>query len=462
MGSDLLPSSLIQKYSVAVPRYTSYPTALEMREQYSLNQWHDAVRTELGSSPASLALYVHVPFCETLCFFCACNKQVTRDKDVVAPYLEALERELALYAELGAGAARITQLHLGGGTPNYLSPQQLRRLCAAIRSNFPKQDAQTEYSVELDPRRITEQHLDTFFELGFRRFSLGIQDFDEKVQRAINRVQPYDLVDTLVQQLRSRGASSISFDLVYGLPGQTLASFDPTLQQVLALRPDRLALYGYAHVTWMTQAQQALERYTLPTPEQRIALLQRAITTLSASDYLHIGMDHFALRTDTLAEALREGKVHRNFMGYTTSAGERVLGFGPSAISTLDCAMVQNQRVVKDYQDATSSGQLALERGCERTRDDRVRSYIITALLCRRCVTAEEIKQHWGLDFFVDFYQEIEDAKALAADGLVEIDRTALRTTELGTFFLRNIAAIFDRYLQRHRAAAAPAFSQAL
>ncbi|MCB0322437.1 MAG: oxygen-independent coproporphyrinogen III oxidase [Bdellovibrionales bacterium] len=451
---------LAERYQGEAPRYTSYPTARELTSDFGIEQWRAALAETVAFDAApSFAAYVHLPFCQTLCYFCACNKVISRDGNRVDAYLDALEREAGAYRDL-LPAIPLEQLHWGGGTPNYLTAAQLERVYRICEATFPHRLENAELSVEIDPRTIQDEQLELVARLGFNRLSLGVQDFDDTVQRAVNRVQPFELVEGIVERARALGFKGINFDLIYGLPEQTPASFDRTLEQVLRLRPDRLALYGYAHVPWANKVQRALERFTIPQPEDRLRLLTKALQVFRDAGYLSIGLDHFALPTDSLAQAHRAGTLHRNFMGYTTQQSSMVLALGMSAISQLPGALAQNERALEDYIEATERTGLAIVRGVRRSEEDRLRAAIIEQLLCYGRIDFAEFKAAWGKDCAKYFARELQALHALEADALLEIDDSHLSVTERGMPFLRQVATVFDSYLTKQEGT--KAFSQAV
>ncbi len=464
-----VPIDLIRKYAISGPRYTSYPTAVELKPSFGIEQWLAALCHEWNRSPERweeaqrpISLYFHIPFCQTLCFFCACNKIVTHNTAVVPPYLVALKREIRFYADTLDTTVPVCQLHWGGGSPNYLSPKQMEELFGSITEAFPNLRPDADVSIELDPRTTSKEQLRTLRRLGFNRMSMGVQDFDPQVQRAINRVQPYAMTKELVDECRSLGFESVSIDLVYGLPDQTQAGFSDTLQKVAEINPDRIALYGYAHVTWLTEAQKALEKRHLPTPEERLALLSEAVAFFSGQGYRYIGMDHFARPGDSLAQALDSGALNRNFMGYTTHRGARLLALGASSISMLPGAMAQNTKDVEAYQRVVQEHGCAVDRGLLRSHEDQVRGEVIENLLCLGHVSFAEIERRYDLVFAEAFATELARVEPFLADSLVEKDQQGIRLTMLGRFFMRNVAMIFDQYLPQHRGDAKPMFSQAV
>ena len=462
---------LCQRYAVQGPRYTSYPTAIEFHAGVDAERWRAAVIRDLKSAPATdvgrlpLSLYVHLPFCKSLCYFCACNKIISQDESVVEPYLQLLFREMELYRELLDEVGRdfeVEQLHWGGGTPNYLSPEQMVRLQLHTRKLFPTFGADADISAELDPRHCTQEHLDVLRDTGFNRVSFGVQDFAEEVQQSINRIQPYEMTSRLVEWVRERNFSSVNIDLIYGLPAQTLEGFVETVKQILSIRPDRIALYGYAHVTWTVKVQKALERKHLPTPPERIQIFLRALSLFNEAGYRYIGMDHLALPEDSLSTALDTGRLNRNFMGYSSHRGTSILGFGVSSISSTDGAFAQNTKSMELYREHVTKGIVPVERGYERSDEDRLRGEVIETIMCQGDLDVRAFAARWQIDFWEHFGAVWAGLEGFAADGLIELSPQRVRLTTLGKLFARNIAMLFDAYLEMHRERQKPVFSQAV
>ena len=451
-------AGLLPHYLAQLPRYTSYPTAPMWNDGFG----PDDFRRQLAGVTDDVSVYVHVPFCESLCHFCACNRIVKPPAQAPTSYLDTLALEIEhVRRELpsGIGAA---QVHLGGGTPTYLDPQQLRRLVAAISGSFPiRRDA--ELSIEVDPRVTTPEHVAAISECGFKRVSLGVQDFDTRVQEAIHRIQSVDMTRKLVSDFRSSGVVSVSFDLIYGLPFQTLESLGKTLDEVIAIAPDRIALYSYAHVTWIAKQQRGFDRLDLPSPKEKLELFQLALQRLMSAGYEYLGLDHFALPGDDLARSLRRGTLHRNFMGYTAHAGHDLVGFGPSAISELSAAYAQNERELGAWQSAIEGDGLATMRGCELSEDDLERRFAISRLLCRGEVDASEFTARFGRRFSNRFSDELARLGPLEQDGLLQIAADgSVKLTLLGRVLARNVASTFDAYLKRDDDEASPRFSQSI
>jgi oxygen-independent coproporphyrinogen-3 oxidase len=451
--------ALLLKYAGAGPRYTSYPTAPVWSESYGRSDFARDLLA-LGASGSPVSVYAHVPFCRSLCHFCACNRTITRDARLPERFLSALEREIA--AVRGAVGASLTALqhHWGGGTPTHLDAGQIVRLFDALNAAFPAA-ADAEISVEIDPRVTTRAQLEALRSCGFSRVSLGVQDFDGRVQRAIHREQSVELTAGVVEQARALGFAGVSFDLIYGLPFQTRDSFERTLAEVVAIAPDRVALYGYAHVTWIAKQQRGFERGDLPAPRDRLGILVSAIRQLLAAGYVHVGMDHFARPDDALAVALRQRTLRRNFMGYTTQAGLALLGLGPSAISELPASYAQSRREFAEWEPTVAAHGLATMRGHRLSGDDLARRAVIQQLMCLGAVRAAEHETPGGPSFRERFAPELARLREAEGDGLVAIAPDgSLLVTERGRLVLRNLAMVFDAYLEPSPAPAAPRFSQ--
>jgi len=451
---------ILPRYAGEGPRYTSYPTAPVWDESYGPEQ----VRAELGRRDIDpgdgLSLYVHVPFCESLCHFCACNKLVTRNRDLAAAYLDTLEREVSAVREALAVPRPATQQHWGGGTPTYLSPEQVRRLYHTVTDAFPMAPG-AEISIEVDPRVTTAEHVGALRECGFNRISMGVQDFDPRVQEAVHRIQPVAQTRALVERARAEGFASVNFDLIYGLPYQTERTFDATLDAVLDLAPDRLALYSYAHVTWLAKQQRGFEKKDLPAADTKLRIFLLAIRRFLEAGYRFVGLDHFALPEDELCRALEDRTLRRNFMGHTTQAGVDLLGFGPSAISELRGAYAQSERQLAAWDEAVRARGLATLRGHRLTRDDRERRWVIGRILCHAELRAGEFEREFGRRFAEAYAAELRSLEPAAADGLVDVAVDgSLRVTPLGRLLVRNLAMAFDAYLPGQRQAGRPMFSK--
>lgn len=436
--------ALIQKYNYSGPRYTSYPTALEFSESYNDGAFQRAARRY----PArSLSLYVHIPFCHKLCYFCGCNKLVTRQQHKAEEYLVVLEQEIRQRAGLFKDR-QVTQLHWGGGTPTYLSKAQISRLMGLLRDHFnflPN----AEMSLELDPREIELDMLDHLRNEGFNRLSMGVQDFNKDVQRLVNREQDEAFIFALIARAKALGFSSTNIDLIYGLPKQTAESFAYTLQRVAELNPDRLSVFNYAHMPKLFAAQRKIKDEDLPGAEEKLRILQETIASLTSSGYRFIGMDHFARPDDELAVAQREGKLHRNFQGYTTQGDSDLLGLGVSAISMLGDSYAQNEKDLKTYYARVQEQGHALWRGLEMTADDCLRRDVIKALICHFTLDFAEIEKQHAIDFSTYFADDLALLAPLAKDGLVEVSQENIRVTPQGRLLIRNVCMCFDVYLRQ-------------
>ncbi|MEM8550314.1 MAG: oxygen-independent coproporphyrinogen III oxidase [Verrucomicrobiota bacterium] len=437
--SQVFPeNALIQKYNRPGPRYTSYPPATAFSEEVA----PEALLSEIEKSTGALSLYLHLPFCETLCWFCGCHTITTKSQNLAEHYLDAMEQEMALLKP-HLGQRPVAQLHFGGGTPNFLSPEQLDRLGGMLREHFTFEEA-AECSVELDPRRLSEAHVAAFAHMGIRRASFGVQDCNPEVQQAIHRIQPPEENRRCAELLRGQGFTSLNIDLVYGLPKQTPESFRKTLDEVLALRPNRFAVFNYAHVPWIKPAQKILERAGLPTPETKLALLRLIVETLTAAGYVYIGMDHFAQADDELAVAQRAGTLQRNFQGYSTRAGLDICGLGLSSISQTAGSYYQNAKELDEYQTTLDRGALPITRGYLLSEEDRLRRQVITRLMCDLSLDYRA----FGVDFEQHFASALEALAEMETDGLVQRHDDGLNVTETGRFFIRNIAMCFDGTLK--------------
>jgi oxygen-independent coproporphyrinogen-3 oxidase len=441
---------LLRRFDVPGPRYTSYPTADRFVEAFGAGDLAQALEQRRAGPAAAalpLSLYVHIPFCEQLCYYCACNKIITKKHERGAAYLRTLAREVDLYTlQVGHGQS-VTQLHLGGGSPTFLTDDELTSLMGMLRRSF-NLAAGGEFSIEIDPRTIDAKRLDHLSALGFNRISYGVQDFEPDVQQAVHRVQPYEQVAELMQAARTTGFDSVNVDLIYGLPRQTPESFERTLDKVTTIRPDRIALYGYAHLPGRFKPQRRIHSADLPGGADKLAMLSRALEKFSEAGYVYIGMDHFALPNDALAVAKRQGRLHRNFQGYSTQPDCDLIGLGVSAIGRIGATYSQNAKTLEEYSDHLEHGRLPVVRGLALSRDDLARRAVIMALMCQGQVVFESIELGWLLDFREYFEPEIERLRDCEAMGLVEIDDTSIQVTAKGWYVVRAIAGMFDRYLQ--------------
>ena len=452
-----LTAEQLRRLDLPGPRYTSYPTADRFVEAFGGDEYRRALRQRAQGAVVGgvlpLSLYVHVPFCGSVCYYCACNKIITKQHGRAHAYLQLLASEVVLHVtEIGCGHA-VTQLHLGGGSPTFLSDQELTWLMDMLRQSF-RMALDAELSIEVDPRTADRARLQHLRELGFNRISFGVQDFDPAVQAAVHRAQPYEMVKTLVDDARTLGFASINADLIYGLPRQTPASFRRTIAQMTELRPHRIALYAYAHLPGRFKPQRRIQPAELPTPEDRVTMLGDALNGFTDQGYVYIGMDHFALPDDALAVAKRQGRLHRNFQGYSTQPECDLIGLGVSSIGRIGATYSQNAKTLPEYQDALEQGRFPVVRGLALTRDDVVRRAIIMALMCQGRVDIESIELAHLLDMRSAFASEFERLRGLAALGLVELSDSDIQVTPLGWFFVRAVAMVFDRHLQADQARA--------
>jgi len=440
---------LARKYARQGPRYTSYPTAHQFRTDFSLEGYRSKLAASAPGNHEPLSLYVHIPFCRDICYYCACNKVVTRHKHAARDYLQRLKIEIEMQSRLVGANRPVPQLHWGGGTPNYLDNAEITELMHVLACHFHLTDkGYREYSIELDPRTVQHESIALLKGLGFNRISLGIQDFDPLVQQAINRVQPYSQVAALVECIRRHDFRSLSFDLLYGLPHQDQHSVEETLQRVVALRPDRIASYNYAHMPDQFSSQRAIDRMDLPSVEDKLLLQQVISQRLQEAGYLHIGMDHYVLPQDDLAIAQQEGRLQRNFQGYSLHLADDVLGLGASAISQMGDYYLQNERELPAYYARIDSGELPLARGCAASGEDKLRRHIIMSLMCELRLDIAECERRFGIAFADKFGQQLQQLKMMADDRLVTIDDGEIQVTGLGRSFLRNICMPFDAYLK--------------
>lgn len=445
------PEQLLKELDTPGPRYTSYPTADRFSEPFDAQFYVRALRERAGGqrvgSMSPLSLYVHIPFCESLCYYCACNKVVTRRHERSAPYLRALEREMALHSAVMGPAQPVSQVHLGGGTPTFLTDAELAGLMGAIRQHFRLAE-HCEVSIEVDPRTASAARLKALANMGFNRVSFGVQDFNPDVQRAIHREQPFEQVRELMHAAREIGFASINTDLIYGLPFQTAESFATTVAQVASLRPDRIALYAYAHLPARFKPQRRIPQAQLPEPQARLDMLSGAISGFLTHGYSYIGMDHFALPDDALAVAKRQGRLHRNFQGYTTQPEGDLIALGVSAIGKVGATYAQNAKTVEAYEEALQQGHWPTVRGLQSGRDDLVRRAIIMAIMCQGRVDFEPMECAHLIQFDTYFAPELDRLKTFEERGLLEIEPAGLQVTPQGWYFVRAIAMTFDKYLQ--------------
>ncbi|KND58489.1 Coproporphyrinogen III oxidase, oxygen-independent [Candidatus Burkholderia verschuerenii] len=446
LAATLFRPDLLERYNANGPRYTSYPTAVQFTDAFDPAHYHRAAQE--GDPHAGLSLYVHIPFCDTVCFYCGCNKIATKNRAHARPYLDRMKRELAMQAALFDTARPVTQLHWGGGTPTFLSHDEMRELMAATAEHFALvPDERAEYSIEVDSREASAQTIGLLRELGFNRLSLGVQDFDERVQRAINRVQLRDMTETVLDAARAHGFKSVSVDLIYGLPHQSVDSFTRTLDAIVDMRPDRVSVFGYAHMPALFKMQRQIDESALPSPAVRLAILERVIERMSEAGYVYIGMDHFALPDDELTRALEAGTLQRNFQGYSTHADCDLIGIGASSIGKVGDVYAQNARDLDTYAASIDSGQLAIARGVRLSADDLLRRDVIMRVMCGGALDFGDIEQAHGIGFHAHFADELARLAPMAGDGLIDLTRERLTVLPAGRMLVRNVASVFDRYL---------------
>ena len=449
----------LEKYNVPGPRYTSYPTAPEWNDSYRSPHFEEALRQSNSAIPVRpLSLYMHIPFCEKLCLFCGCNVIINKNHEVMLPYLQALKWEIDQIAGSLSPDRPVVQFHWGGGTPTYLSPAQMEDLFLFAKERFTfAPDA--EIGCESDPRVTTDDHLIALRRLGFNRISMGVQDFNPIVQKTVRRIQSFELTKALFDRCRDLRFESVNMDLIYGLPHQTPDSFLESVEKLISLGPDRVAMFSYAHVPWLKKQQGAFARF-IPLGMDKFQIFRAGIERFTAAGYVYIGMDHFALPGDELCVAQRERTLHRNFQGYTTKAGADLIGMGVSSISGLHDSYAQNYRDLKNYYSAVEEKRLPTMRGVQLNEDDRVRRTVISRILCHCVLVKKEIEKEFGIQFDEYFAPELERLKPLESDGMVRLSDEVISVTSLGRIFIRNVGMVFDKYLQRPKDR--PVFSKTL
>ncbi len=440
---------LIKKYDRPGPRYTSYPPATEFTEEIGEEDYRRKL-IESNSRRTPLSLYFHIPFCESGCYYCGCNIIISHRKGIERPYLDRVYKEMDMVSKLLDKERKVEQLHWGGGTPNYLEPDEIREFMEEIKKRFDfSEDA--EVSIEIDPRYATDEQLETIRDVGFNRVSMGLQDLDERVQRAINRIQPYELMERTMKKLRDLGFQSINIDLIYGLPYQTRDSFEKTVEKVIELDPDRLAVYSFAYVPWVKPIQKHIDPETLPSAEEKLSILEMVIERFQDAGYVYIGMDHFAKPEDELAVAQREGKLWRNFQGYTTRKGVELVGFGATSIGMLYDSYFQNYKTLREYNVSIDEGRLPTFRGYILTEDDFVRREVIMDIMCNLGVSFSKIEDMFGIDFEEYFEKELEDLRELEEDGLIRVKDRKIEILPVGRLLIRNVAMVFDAHLRNKK-----------
>ncbi|MGR9044944.1 MAG: oxygen-independent coproporphyrinogen III oxidase [Gammaproteobacteria bacterium] len=438
---------LINRYDKAGPRYTSYPTALELHENFGVEEYRRHIDLS-NNRGGPLSLYFHIPFCDTVCFYCACNKIVTKNRKHAEPYLENIHQELRLQGELFDRNRVVDQLHWGGGTPTFLSNHQMQSLMETTRRHFNlRSDDEGQYSIEVDPRETNDDTIAQLRQLGFNRISLGLQDFDPIVQKAVNRIQTERQTFAVLEAARKEGFRSTSIDLIYGLPFQTVDSFSKTLDKILTVSPDRFSVFNYAHLPQRFKTQRQINAEDMPTPDVKLAILQMVIQRLTEAGYVYIGMDHFAKPTDELAVAQREGKLYRNFQGYSTHSDCDLIGLGITSIGRVGDAYIQNVKDLDTYARLIAQGQIPIYKGVELDADDKIRREVITQLICHFELSFDKIEQKFKINFHDYFRKELESINRMSTDGLLTLSGQVIKVLPAGRLLIRNICMVFDRYL---------------
>jgi oxygen-independent coproporphyrinogen III oxidase len=449
--SIIFNKDLISRYNSFGPRYTSYPTATQFHEKFGSKEYCQVVSdSNEHIIPKPLSLYVHLPFCNTVCFYCACNKIITANRNRAAPYLENLHKEIALQGKLFDKDRVVNQLHWGGGTPTFISHEQISGLMSVIKDNFQLLDDDSgEYSIEVDPREISEETISLLRYIGFNRISIGVQDFDINVQKAVNRNQTYEQTLQVFNDARDHGFHSINIDLIYGLPKQSVRTFCNTISKIIEMNPDRIAIYNYAHLPHLFKTQRQINEDELPSPDEKIEILAESIDALKDAGYIYIGMDHFAKPDDELAVAQRKGKLHRNFQGYSTNSDCDVVGFGITAISKINDSYSQNVRTIEDYEQSIEKKKIPVFRGYKLNSDDELRREVITQLICHFQIEYQKIEDLFRIDFKNYFSNELELLNDMQKDGLLILNEGSIEVLPVGRFLIRNICSVFDNYLDK-------------
>jgi oxygen-independent coproporphyrinogen III oxidase len=444
---------LLRRYDKSGPRYTSYPTAVQFHEGFGPSQYQTcAEQTNKEKPQRPLSLYFHIPFCDTVCFYCACNKVITKNRRHASEYLARLHREIELQGRLFDRTRKVDQLHWGGGTPTFISRQEMAELMEMTRRHFTlRDDDQGEYSIEVDPREADEETIALLRSLGFNRLSLGVQDFDPQVQKAVNRIQTEQETFAVLDAARFHGFRSVSVDLMYGLPYQTADSFEHTLKKIIGAQPDRLSVFNYAHLPQMFKTQRQINEAVLPSPQTKLAILQLTIDRLTEAGYVFIGMDHFAKPDNELAVAQRNGTLYRNFQGYSTHADCDLIGLGATAISQVGASYGQNMRTLEEYYQRLDESELAVFRGIELDADDKLRRDVITSLICHFTLDITRIEQRHGIRFRDYFSTELADLAVIQQDGLLTVRPERIDVEPRGKLLIRNICMVFDKYLRRQQ-----------
>lgn len=441
---------LIQRYNISGPRYTSYPTAVQFTDQFGEAEYRAAAQRSVDAD-GPLSLYFHIPFCDTICFYCGCNKIATKDTAKAEPYLERVYKEIEMQAALANAENRqVKQLHWGGGTPTFLSHDQMRQLMAKTREAFNLQgNDEGDFSIEIDPREATGETMELLRELGFNRVSLGVQDFNPDVQKAVNRIQSEEMTQDILDHSRRLGFRSLNIDLIYGLPLQTVATFSETLETIIKMSPDRISVFNYAHLPERFKPQRRIKDEEIPAPDVKLQILEHTINRLVEAGYVYIGMDHFAKPDDSLSVAQREGKLHRNFQGYTTHSDCDLIAMGVSSISQQANTYSQNAYTIDDYEAAIDNGKLAVIKGLELTEDDILRRSVINQIICHFELNGDDFSRDFNIDFDSYFKDELEFLLQHHRDGLIELNGNKLKVTPAGRLLVRAVCMAFDKYLDK-------------
>ncbi len=444
----MLDFNTFEKYSKPGPRYTSYPTALEFSEAFTYDDYINELQNQEPSRP--LSLYFHLPFCRSACYFCGCNVVFTSKEEKKVRYIDYIKRELAILSTVLDTQREVIQMHFGGGTPTFFSAQQLDEIITEIRKSFPNFSKDAEISCEIDPRFIDEDQMKIMSSHGFNRVSFGIQDFDETVQKAVHRVQPYDVTKAAMDLARKYNMHSVNVDLIYGLPFQTLETFKETLKQAVSLNPDRFAIFNYAHVPWLMKTMRKIDETTLPTPNEKLNILKYTIDYMTAQGYKMVGMDHFAKPQDELFLAIDKGELHRNFQGYTTKGGADLIGVGLTSIGESQNYYAQNAKDMKIYEEAIDAGKLPFVRGVKLSKDDKIRQYVIMELMANFKINIPRVEDELEINFNDYFSDALQALKPYVDDKILTINDQAIQANETGAMLIRNIAMPFDAYMNKH------------
>jgi len=447
----IFDKDLIRRYDAFGPRYTSYPTAVQFTTDFALEDYLGGVKhSNEDLVPAPLSLYLHIPFCDTICYYCGCSKVITKNKSKAAPYIKLLKQEIKLQSALFANDRPVTQIHWGGGTPTYLSDEEIYEIVECINDNFNIPiNHEVEFSIEVDPRTVDQQRLKTLRGFGFNRISFGVQDFDSQVQKSVNRVQSTEQIKQHIDDAREFGFQSINIDLMYGLPNQTVDSFAKTLDTTIELNPNRLAIYNYAHLPEMFKPQRRINEDELPSAEEKLNILQLCIEKLQNAGYVYIGMDHFAKQSDSLVKAQQEGSLHRNFQGYSTHADCDIIAMGITAISRIGNNYSQNVRTIDEYKSYLEQNKIPVFRGIELEADDILRREVINQLMCNNQLNITKLEKKWDINFKTYFKSSLANLQQMTDDGLIKIEKTKLVITASGRLMARSICMQFDRYLEQ-------------